>query len=124
MSSGVHNPCNRVSDRDNKDPIQFILRRQSKHEQRFRDGAQALVVKKEEQVVSNDRASNVTAELIAIRGWLSEWNRPIGTDYGRLEETGGVEIRIPNKFINRPMKLIAAGLCGVVKDVGVINLKA
>ena len=82
------------------------------------DLAEAFVVEEEEELVLEDGAAEVHAELVAVEGGLLEGNDVAGVaDGGGLEEAGGVEVGVADELVDRGVELVGSA-CGGDVDGG------
>jgi hypothetical protein len=76
---------------------------------------EALVVEEVEELVLDDRTTDIEAELVAIEGRLLKGYREAGVaDERRLEEAGSIQVGVAQKFIDRRVQLIGSALGGDV----------
>ena len=69
---GVDRAGDGVSDRNDEIAVEFVLRGQGEDAERLEDLAEAFVVEEEEELVLDDGAAEVDAELVAVEGGLLE----------------------------------------------------
>ena len=97
---GIYDSGDGITNWHNEQAVQLVLRWQGEDAERLEDLAEAFVVEEEEELVVNDGAAEVHAELVAVEGGLAEGDGCAGIADGEgLEEAGGVEVGVADEFV-------------------------